>query len=276
MNLPNLPTDNFYKFIALTGVFLFVISIFYPKYQQKILRDEIEIYNGEISKLNLEKTKSTEKQNELKKRIALLDEKSNCNFQSIVNDSIIVKNKVIDGPKELVQLSDEIDKLIDEYSQLNREFDLKAIEISTTRSLINHKENDLSELNKVTNVFAPVSILIALTGFLFWYEKTQKYQDKVLKEQAVQFLTSDFCQSCGMRLSNQKNYHKISDDIKKQMNYCETCYENGEFTEPELTLKEMKEKVTNRCKMLGYNKIMTYILTSRIKNLERWRDKFQW
>lgn len=276
MNLPNLPTDNLYKFIALTGVILLVISIFYPEYQRKTLRDEIEVYNGEVRKLNLEKTKSKEKQNELKKRIELLDEKSNCDCKSIVNDSIIVRTKIIEGPKELVELSSEIDRLIEEYSQLNREFDLKSLEVSTKLALINNKENDLLEINEATDFFGPFSFFIAFIGFLLWYEKTQKFQDKVLKEQAVQYLNSDFCQSCGMRLSNQKDYHKISNDLKKQMAYCQTCYTDGEFTEPDLTLKEMKAKVAERCKELGYNKIITFLLTRRIDNLERWRDKFQW
>jgi hypothetical protein len=276
MNLPNLPTDNLYKFIALTGVILLVITIFYPEYQRKNLRDEIEVYNGEVRKLTLEKTKSTEKQKEVKKRIAILDEKSNCNCQSIVNDSIIVRTQIIEGPKELIELSKEIDKLIEEYTQLNRDFDLKSLEISTKLALINNKENDLFEINEVTGYFGPFSLLIAFIGFLLWYEKTQKFQDKVLKEQAAQYLNIDFCQSCGMRLSNQKNFHKISDETKIHMNYCHTCYTDGEFTEPDLTLKEMKEKVTKRCKELGYNKIITYLLARRIDNLERWRDKFQW
>lgn len=276
MNLPNLPTDNLYKFIALTGVILLIISIFYPEYQRKTLRDEIEVYNGEVRKLSLEKTKSTEKQKELIKRIAILDEKSNCNFQSIVNDSIIVRTQIIEGPKELIELSKEIDKLIEEYTQLIRDFDLKSLEISTKLALINNKKNDLLEINEVTYFFGPFSLLIALIGFLLWYEKTQKFQDKVLKEQAVQYLNCDFCQSCGMRLSNQKDFHKISDEIKKQMTFCQTCYTDGEFTEPNLTLKEMKEKIKNRCKELGYNKLITFILTNRINDLERWRDKFQW
>jgi hypothetical protein len=276
MNIPNLPTDNLYKFIALTGVILLVISLTYPEYQKKTLRDEIEVYNGEVRRLKLEKAKSIEKQKELKKRIAILDEKSNCNCHSIVNDSIIVRTKIIEGPKDLIELSSEIDKLIEEYTQLNRDFDLKSLEISTKLALINNKEYDLIEINELIVFFGPFSLFITFIGFLLWYEKTQKFQDKVLKEQAVHYLKSDLCQSCGMRLSNQKDFHKISDEIKKQTTYCQTCYSDGGFVEPNLTLKEMKEKVKKRCEELGYNKLVTFILTKRINNLERWRDKFQW
>ncbi len=30
MNIPNLPTDNLYKFMALSGLFIFILSMFYP------------------------------------------------------------------------------------------------------------------------------------------------------------------------------------------------------------------------------------------------------
>lgn len=49
-----------------------------------------------------------------------------------------------------------------------------------------------------------------------------------------------FCQSCGMPLSKPEDYGTESDSSKCEK-YCSYCYQNGEFTEPDMTLEEMIE-----------------------------------
>jgi hypothetical protein len=48
------------------------------------------------------------------------------------------------------------------------------------------------------------------------------------------------CQSCG--LSNNIDEKGTEKDGTLSDDYCDDCYENGEFIEPEITLKEMIEK----------------------------------
>lgn len=275
MNIPNLPTDNLYKFIALTGVIIFIITIFYPEYQRTSIRDEIILYNRELQKLNIEKDKSKRKLRGIKMQVETLDKKSNCNCSSIINDTIIVRTRVTEGSKELVELSNQIDKLIEDYISTNIELDIKGVEIVAKLDLINSKNEDLTTLTEATYFFGPFSMVLALFGFLLWYDNTQKYQDRVLKEQANQYLKTDFCQSCGMRLSDQTHHHLFSNEDKQSI-YCKTCFNVGEFTEPELTLEQMKRKVRNRCKELGFSKLLTLVVTIRLKNLERWKEKFIW
>ena len=52
MNVPNLPTDNLYKFIALTGIVLFLVALIYPEYKDAQLKDAIALYNAEVNKNN--------------------------------------------------------------------------------------------------------------------------------------------------------------------------------------------------------------------------------
>jgi len=275
MKIPNLPTDNLYKFIALTGVFLFVISIFYPEYELRKIRDEIIQFNGEVILLNYEKENAKLKLEQIESEIKRLDEKMGNNSVSFISDSLIVRTRVIDGPDEIVNLSNRIDILLNEWTDLNQELDRKKIEIGTKSELIDSKTEDLSEINEVIPDFVGISFAIALLGFIFWYNLTQRHQDKLLKEQAFQYIKTSNCQSCGMKLSNQTEYYKLSEEEKK-FNYCHSCYSNGRFTEPDLTVKEMKEKVKNRCKELGIGRFRTAIIVGKIASLERWRSKFSW
>ncbi|WP_321997483.1 zinc ribbon domain-containing protein [Draconibacterium orientale] len=275
MNIPNLPTDNLYKFIALTGVLLFVLSVFYPVYQKTKIRDEISIHNGEAKKLDVEREKLKNKQKEIKSQVKILDKKINLDNNSIVSDTLIVRTKIVGGSKELVDLSSQIDKLIEEYLTLKLELDIKTIEINTKLEIVENKKYDLDTIDEASNIFSPASLLLAFVGFLLWYERTQKLQDKVLKQQTNQYLNTELCQSCGMRLTNQPGYYSWTKEDQNSI-YCKTCFSDGKFTEPDLTIKDMENKIKSRCKEIGYGKIMTYVLTSKIKDLDRWREKFYW
>lgn len=274
MNIPNFPTDNLYKFISISGMILFLVSLFYPTYLGNKLNNDIAIYNGEIKKLSIENKKSKSKLDEIKDEIRVLDEKGNFRG-SITNDTMIVRTKVIVGDESLVLQSKKIDQLVSQWEEINRQIELKSIDINVKFEQIKNNRKDLDDLDEASSIFGPISILITLLGFLLWYNKTQKYQDRVLIEQTEKMLDIELCQSCGMRLNNQKNYHNFTHEEKKSI-YCKECYLNGEFTEPDLTLDEMKNKIKNRCKELKFSKIVVYIFTKRLNGLERWRNKFNW
>lgn len=57
-----LPTDNFYKFFALSGLLIAVFSIYFPikeilKLEEKILQREIEVATMEVESDYIEKKK---------------------------------------------------------------------------------------------------------------------------------------------------------------------------------------------------------------------------
>ncbi|MBS4174262.1 zinc ribbon domain-containing protein [Bacillus sp. FJAT-49736] len=47
-----------------------------------------------------------------------------------------------------------------------------------------------------------------------------------------------FCQSCGMPLNEEKLFGTEKEGGRSK-EYCYYCYENGEFTQPNMTLEEM-------------------------------------
>lgn len=274
ISLPNFPTDNLYKFLAISGIILFLTALFYPEYKTNEINSEIAIFNGEIKKLKIENEKSSNKLDQIKSQIEILDSRAKING-SIVTDTLINRTRILSGDADLVSLSERIDNLIVEWKNINREVDLKSIDINVKSELIDNKRAELKSLNETANKLGPFSMIIITYAFFMWYNKTQKYQDRILSEQTNKYLDNERCQSCRMVLQNQENFNVFSEEDKKSL-YCKNCYTNGHFTEPELTLDEMILKVKNRCKELKLNKIQTYFFVNRISTLQRWKEKFNW
>lgn len=61
-------------------------------------------------------------------------------------------------------------------------------------------------------------------------------------------------------------------DGSKSRMYCSNCYENGNFTMPEITLNEMKERVKNKLKEFGLPGFLAGVYTKNIPKLERWKN----
>jgi len=80
------------------------------------------------------------------------------------------------------------------------------------------------------------------------------------------------CQSCGIVLGEKNRGSERDGDPSPK--YCTTCYQNGEFTEPDLTFEEMIEKTVH---FMTTHLDMSEEEADRrarsiIPNLERWRE----
>ena len=53
------------------------------------------------------------------------------------------------------------------------------------------------------------------------------------------------CQSCGMPMGETDELYGTESNGSKSADYCHYCYENGKFTEPNCTMEEMIEGVTD-------------------------------
>lgn len=80
------------------------------------------------------------------------------------------------------------------------------------------------------------------------------------------------CQSCGMPLSKDASGGGTEKNGEKSSMYCSHCYINGEFTLPDLTVEEMKDRVKQKIVEFGMPKFMASFFTRNIQNLERWRS----
>ncbi|MFX1283413.1 MAG: zinc ribbon domain-containing protein [Promethearchaeota archaeon] len=84
--------------------------------------------------------------------------------------------------------------------------------------------------------------------------------------------TEPICQSCAMVLETLNDKGTEADGTRSD-DYCYSCYESGEFTEPEITMKEMIENsISSTAKSLDITieEAKTY-LESLLPTLKRWR-----
>ena len=53
--------------------------------------------------------------------------------------------------------------------------------------------------------------------------------------------------------------------------YCKYCYQNGEFTHPDLTLEEMTKRITNILDKENLPEDILEAAITRLPDLKRWR-----
>jgi len=82
--------------------------------------------------------------------------------------------------------------------------------------------------------------------------------------------TDHICQSCSFSLEQYEKGTEVDGTLTDH--YCKDCYEDGEFTEPEITLKEMIEKTvpfTSKSRNMTMKEAKNY-LEFLLPTLKRW------
>jgi hypothetical protein len=79
------------------------------------------------------------------------------------------------------------------------------------------------------------------------------------------------CQSCGMPMKKDPQQGGTNADGTKNSIYCSYCYSNGAFTEPDMTMVEMKTFVKEKLKEMGFPGLIAGWFTKGIPKLKRWK-----
>jgi hypothetical protein len=81
------------------------------------------------------------------------------------------------------------------------------------------------------------------------------------------------CQSCGMPLKRDSEKGGTNADGSKSNMYCSKCYQNGNFTKPEIdTSQKMQELVKDKLKSMGFPGFVAKFFVKGIPNLKRWQQ----
>ncbi|MBI2356883.1 zinc ribbon domain-containing protein [Candidatus Dojkabacteria bacterium] len=79
------------------------------------------------------------------------------------------------------------------------------------------------------------------------------------------------CQSCGMPLEEGKKSGSEIDGSLSKM-FCVNCYQEGKFTQPDLTLDGMKLVLDNTIGKEGLRgKIIAFLGKMQLPSLKRWK-----
>ena len=86
--------------------------------------------------------------------------------------------------------------------------------------------------------------------------------------------TNYVCQSCGMPLASSADHGAESDGTSSAL-YCQYCYQSGSFTDPEITIGQMVERVAPmmvEMYEMPIEKAKIFIM-NQIQDLYRWSGR---
>jgi hypothetical protein len=147
MNIPSLPTDNLYKFLALAGLALMAFGVVYPLAYSTELGLKVAEVETEVDVLQIDVA-------DLQQQRASLEKQSNPSSE----ESSALRKQDHEVCVKLVQIKGELEQL-------------------TTLNL---------SLQIVRSFLRPgmyFGLGTSLFGFLLWYLKFQRLSDKILRKQ---------------------------------------------------------------------------------------------
>lgn len=151
MEITKLPTDNLYKFIALTGITLVILSIAAPyALIGDAVREQIEIYGGQ--------------------EIAMIELKY---IEEDIREAI-EKNKGTLPSEERLRL----------FKQL-RDAKVEGEKASTRLKQFGYLRERTLHIKRWAVFGGLCGFGMSLAGFVLWYFRLQRYQDAVLRKQAM-------------------------------------------------------------------------------------------
>ncbi len=81
------------------------------------------------------------------------------------------------------------------------------------------------------------------------------------------------CQSCGMPLKSDPQGGGTLADGTKSFKYCSFCFQQGRFTQPEMTASQMQAFVKGKMKEMGFIPgLLAVFFVKGIPKLARWKE----
>lgn len=163
--IPNLPTDNLYKFIALSGVFLLCFSMYFVK-------DKIYTLGERVYEENLKIAELTIKINFFKEDISA--------FKKLSKNTVLAQQGKLqeDNSKISIYINDA------EFKELRRTIKSKQLQIQIDSEKIKislkytqHLLNEVESYNNQLYFWSITFLLMSAYGFQMWYKKVQKPLD---------------------------------------------------------------------------------------------------
>jgi len=206
MTIPNLPTDNLYKFIALTGSILFLFCWVYPLSRIEKIENERMLLAKDIARIEIEQKVLLENSNELNENLELLKKEMYETYGNIDSlrkiDPIRIdiykfkeklKNKdyreylkfTYDYEKQLypeIKKVEEFNKTMNEIKNKTNELRINSVELSSKHMQLCEKVRQEKSWNKLSVIGIILGIIISGCGFTLWYYKVQLPLDIELRQ----------------------------------------------------------------------------------------------
>lgn len=196
MGLPDFPTDNLYKFMAISGFVLFVLSFGYVIIQgsnHEAALAQIEATTEAYAGLDtLEEEWLDNRGEAMNSAIRLL--------MGQVADTLGITELPKDGAlnlppidsamhkyleEQLQALSTEQNAFMEEASEKMRSRIERALPSTQTLARLSAEVKSFKWALPYLHLAAFIGAVLSISGFYLWYTRVQKFQDEVLKRQAA-------------------------------------------------------------------------------------------
>ncbi len=241
MSITKLPTDSFYKFIT-------VLSLICIIYVSNSASKRFIEYRNELILFHQDSLQTFFQIDTLTSNKEILETKMKCNYPVNKKDSILMAYKI---------------------SHLETKIQFLQNQIPLRQVAIQDNKYYLTITMRISFFLIIIGILALFWGFINWYYKQQITRDQeILKEHIKLGYISNYCHSCAAQIKKDAERPKEKTG-EINFKYCTDCYQDGKFTEPNLTFEEMKTKVRNhyRIKFLSIWRIHSLKFKDRWKNL---------
>lgn len=85
-------------------------------------------------------------------------------------------------------------------------------------------------------------------------------------------MTQKKCQSCGMPMNSAAAQWGTNDDGSASSDYCSFCFQDGLFTQPDITVGEMQKFCIEKMKEQGFPRFLGWLFTRSLPKLSRWAE----
>ena len=166
MNLPNLPTDNLYKFLALFGLVITVSSTYFYVSETHRLEDFANQLDQTSAHLNIKFDAIDNEQSHLKEKYTLL-----------LDSDATKENRF--------EITNNIVADIDVVAQRLERARIDSATAKMNENRFSEMLDDVDLVRKMSKPFFVLGIVISFFGFVFWYINVQKQLDKILRKKAI-------------------------------------------------------------------------------------------
>jgi hypothetical protein len=172
MNIPIPPIDNIYKYAAIVGSIFVIFSIYGPYLILKDIREKKSAVFLKIETIKAEQEFVERKISDLEK---------------FTDNSILWQQGKYRSDSSKLNIPytwDEIKKMKEQTRELLKSDKINVAELQALNDDFNHLSSDFDMINKFSDRLFYSGIVLALVGYILWYYRIQRYQDKALRMSA--------------------------------------------------------------------------------------------
>lgn len=266
---PSIP-DKFYKLLTLLGVILIGYCYFAKNEIDNKYSEKIEHYNNIIGELDILELETQDERNKLIKYDSDISKKYNVDKSIEINNEDVVFTYSIKGNKNDLIASKLMSERWEKYTSKTFKIKLLSKKLENYGDYLKREDKINSNKHNEIEILLNFGVNLFILGLGLWIvtETFTTKKNDINIGKSIQDRFYKHCQSCGMQFSSSRFYGTNKDESYSNA-FCEDCYQNGEYTEPELTLEQVKENARMYIKDIFIIKKLKINALNRLERFNR-------